>query len=89
MKCNNCGAEIDHVLVNEFQYDGIDRYRLTELENLGDDTYGLGTDHNWTGDGLDDEDVYDTVVCPKCKKFPFKSREVARQEIVWLTFWNG
>ena len=88
MKCNNCGAEIDHVLIDEFQYDGTDCDRRAILENLGDDTYGLSTDHNWTGDEVDDEDAFDTISCPKCRKFPFKSREIGRQEIVYLTFWN-
>ena len=89
MKCSKCGKEIDHVLLDEFQYDGTDRDRLAIIEDLGDEVYGVSTDHNWVGDGLDDEDVYDTILCPKCKKFPFKSREIGRQELVQLTFWNS
>lgn len=90
MKCNNCGTEIDHVLIDEFQYDGTDRDRWAILEDLGDNCYGISTDHNWTGDELDDDDsdIYETITCPECKKFPFKSKEIRRQEIVYVTFWN-
>lgn len=90
MICSSCGAEIEHVLIDKFQWDGTDRDELTVLEDLDDNCYGIATDHNWTGDELDedDTDIYDTIVCPKCRKFPFKSKEIQRQEIVWITCWN-
>lgn len=88
MKCNNCGQEITNVLINEFQYDGTDKDRLAKIEDLGDEVYGISTDSHWTGDGLEDEDCYDTILCPICKKFPFKSKEINRHEILYLTLWN-
>ena len=90
MDCYNCGADINYVLIDEFQHDGTDRDRCVVLEDLGDNCYGIPTDHNWTGDELDedDTDIYETIRCPVCKKFPFKSKEIHRQEIVYLTCWN-
>lgn len=86
--CENCGKEIDYVLINTFDWDGNDRDYIAHLEDLGDGVYGISTTHNWTGDGLDDEDAIDTIVCPKCKKFPFKCKEIGKQEIVHLTLWS-
>lgn len=88
MRCNNCGVEIDHVLVNTFQWDGTDREESATLEDYDGEVYGIMVDHNWTGDGLDDEDAYHTILCPNCRKFPFKSKEIGRQEVVYLTFFN-
>lgn len=90
MECNKCGAEINYVLIDEFQYDGTDRARCAVLEDLGDNCYGITTNHNWTGDELDedDTDIYETIRCPACKKFPFKSGEIRRQDLVHVTCWN-
>lgn len=88
MKCSNCGKNIEHVLVDEFQYDGTDRDTAIAINDLGDNCYNITVTHNWTGDGLDDEDVYDTIICPFCRKFPFKSREIQREEAIFLTCWN-
>ena len=88
MKCCECGKEIDHVLVNEFQRDGTDRYALRPLEDLGDDCYSVFTDSNWTGYGQETEDQLVGVCCPECEKFPFKTKDVVESELVQLTFWN-
>lgn len=89
MKCANCGEEINKVLINKFAHDGSDDYISAELEDLGQhNAYGIATDKNWTGDELEDDEAIETVICPKCKKFPFKCKEINRQEVLLLTFWN-
>ena len=68
MICNNCGAEIDHILIDKFQYDGTDRDELTVLEDLGDNCYGIATDHNWTGDELDEAILHAEEVAEEQEK---------------------
>ena len=88
MKCSECGAEIGEVLVDKFSYDGDDSYERVELQEVGDKTYEITVDHSWTGDELDDDEARETVLCPHCRKFPFKTKALNRQEIVHLIFWN-
>ncbi len=90
MKCNCCGEEISQVLIRKFFADGSDSNVLADIDDLGDDCYGIDTDQNWTGYILDedDKDVYNTILCPKCNEFPFMDKEIHQQEIVQLTFWN-
>ena len=88
MKCSNCGEEITQVLVDTFEHDGTDRDYLVDLEDIGNDCYGITVSQNWTGYGLDEEDQLETIACPKCHGFPFKTKEIDVQEVVCLTFWN-
>ena len=88
MTCNNCGAEIDSVIVNHFNYKGADEpleLLLTELDN---NTYGVAVGTHWTGYGLDEADQRETIWCPYCKRFPFKSKEINTEEVVYITCWN-
>ena len=88
MKCCECGAEINHVLVNHFEHDGTDRLHKMDLEDLGDGCYSVLTDTSWTGYGLETEDCLADVYCPKCKKFPFKTKDMEQCKLVQLVFWN-
>ncbi len=88
MKCNCCGVEISEVLINMFLHDGTDAYAKMPLEKLENGDYGLATSENWTGYGLDKEDQLETILCPECKKFPFKYKEIGQSHVVLLTFWN-
>lgn len=88
MKCLNCGEIIDDVLVNTFIYDGSDTEIKTPLEYVCDENRKLvgcvvRTTMNWTGYELTDEERKKTIVCPKCKKYPFnKDDEIQTKDIV-------
>ena len=88
MKCNSCGAEINSVIVNFFDHEGADCYLPFALADFGDETYGLELNTNWTGYGLDEADQQETIWCPHCKKFPFKSKEINTEEVIHVTCWN-
>lgn len=87
MNCNCCGVEIDRVLVNVFLPDGSDKEALIQFSDNGEETYCLETDRNWTGYELCEEEQIETIKCPKCKKFPFKTRTLDVSEPVYLIFW--
>ena len=77
MRCVKCGKEIHSVLLNVFDYDGSDK--LNE-EDIGEieccDAVYISTYRNWTGYDLSEEEKRETILCPHCEQFPFKSDEV-------------
>ena len=87
MNCNCCGIEIDRVLVNVFLPDGSDKEALIQFSDNGEETYCLETDQSWTGYELCEEEQIETIKCPKCRKFPFKTRTLDVSEPVYLIFW--
>lgn len=83
MKCEKCGAEIDHLMANTFCRDGSDApipVPLVEVE--GEQCVWVDTDANWTGYGLTEEEMPDSLKCPVCGEFPFESQEIQVYEIV-------
>jgi len=89
MKCLNCGEIIDDVLVNTFMYDGSDIEIKAPITHIYDENTKkliggvIRTNSNWTGYELTDEERKETIVCPKCNKYPFnKDDEIETQEIV-------
>ena len=88
MTCNNCGAEINCVIVNHFDHEGADHHIAIPPEDLGNDTYGLMLDSRWAGYGLNEADQLETIWCPCCKQFPFKSKMLNSQEVIYVTCWN-
>lgn len=82
MKCEKCGNEIDSLLVDVFRYNGsddFDKYPVCECE---EDAVYIETTQNWTGYELTEEEMLDTIVCPHCNQFPFKSTEIQVYDVV-------
>jgi hypothetical protein len=82
MKCEKCGGEINSFLVNTFIDDGSDRYENIQLVECEQDAIYIDTTRNWTGYELTEEEMPETIKCPLCKQFPFKSTEIQVYEIV-------
>lgn len=88
MKCENCGAEITTLEVNEFNRDGSDDFYEVPLTECEESAVVVETNTNWTGYELSEEEMPETVCCPKCRKFPFKSKEIQMYEVVKLVFFK-
>ena len=77
MRCAKCGKEIHEVLLNIFNFDGSDDF---VEEDIGEieccDAVYISTYRNWTGYELSKEEQRETILCPHCEQFPFKSDEV-------------
>jgi hypothetical protein len=77
MRCAKCGKEIHKVLLNVFNFDGLDDFvegDIGEIECC--DAVYISTYRNWTGYELSEEEQRETILCPHCEQFPFKSDEV-------------
>ena len=77
MKCAKCGKEIHSVLLNVFYDDGSDEFIEEDIGEIEccDPVY-ISTYRNWTGYELSEEERRETILCPYCEQFPFKSDEV-------------
>ena len=77
MRCAKCGKEIHEVLLNVFNFDGSNDF---VEEDIGEieccDAVYISTYRNWTGYDLSEEEKRETILCPHCEQFPFKSDEV-------------
>lgn len=82
MKCEKCGKEIDHLLVNIFNHDGSDRECSEPLQECEEDAVYFDTSMNWTGAELSEDEQVDTIRCPECGEFPFKSKEIQTYEFI-------
>lgn len=81
MRCEKCGKRMDEILVRHFDRDGSDFLReelFTERENCIE----IEVPHSWTGYDLTEEEQSETIECPFCGKFPFKSKEVQSYEVI-------
>ena len=81
MRCEKCGQEIETVLVNLFDHNGADAFHeqpIEENENIA----MIDTEQNWTGYELSEEERTETICCPLCKQFPFKSTEIDVYDVV-------
>lgn len=82
MKCEKCGKKIDSLLVNVFRRDGsdaFDKHYVFECEN---NAAYVETTQNWTGYELTEEEMLETIICPNCHQFPFKSKEIQVYDVV-------
>lgn len=89
MKCEKCGKEIDRIMVNRFNHDGSDslyNYSFCEVEQ---NAVCIDTDRNWVGYELTEEERIETIQCPHCGEFPFKSKEIQEHEIIRLVMFKG
>ena len=75
MKCEKCGKEFNWLKVREFEPEGTDFERCTFVEE-DEDIVFFDTTAAWTGANLDKEDQIDTISCPHCGEFPFKSEDI-------------
>lgn len=82
MKCEKCGAEINSVLVDLFNRDGGDGNVILPLTECEESAAYVDTTQNWTGYELSEEEQRETILCPKCKQFPFKNPEIQVHEYV-------
>lgn len=83
MKCEKCGAEIGHLMVNTFFRDGSDGLVPIPLVEVdGEQCVWVDTNANWTGYELTEEEMPDSIECPACGQFPFESQEIQVYEIV-------
>lgn len=76
MKCEKCGKEISTVLVDMFNHDGSDSFVEHFVEECEEDAAVIETHTSWTGYELSEEEQTETIECPHCRKFPFKSEEI-------------
>lgn len=88
MRCEKCGAFLDGVLVDVFNYDGSDGYWNIPIESAEESAAVLETTQNWTGYELSEEEMTETIKCPKCRQFPFESTEIQVYNIVRLVMFR-
>ena len=89
MICESCGKKIDSLLVNTFLYDGSDYWDEIMIDECEKDAVVVETTRNWTGYELSEEEMRDTVICPVCKNWPFKSQELQISEPVVLVMFKS
>lgn len=82
IKCEKCGKEIDHVVVDFFDRYGSDDYEMIPIFECDTNAAYIDLDSSWTGYDLTEEEQRETIQCPHCKQFPFKYEEVQVHEIV-------
>lgn len=82
MKCEKCGKELSLINVNVFNYDGTDQFVSNSYNEYYKDAVVIDTTPNWTGYGLSEEEMMETITCPHCGKFPFNHKEVQVYDIV-------
>ena len=81
MRCEKCGQEITTVLVNLFDREGADSFQEQPIEE-NENAVIIDTVQNWTGYEQSEEEMAETICCPYCKKFPFKSTEIQVFDVV-------
>lgn len=90
MRCAKCGKEIHEVLLNVFNFDGSDDF---VEEDIGEieccDAVYISTYRNWTGYELSEEEQRETILCPHCEQFPFKSDEIGVYDKVEIVCFKG
>ena len=71
-------------MVNMFNREGSDSYYTHGIEECEEDAIVIDTHKSWTGYELSEEEQVETIACPYCREFPFKSKEIQIYEIVRL-----
>lgn len=82
MKCEKCGKEIENLLVDTFLRDGSDTDIEQPIIECEHNAAYIETTQNWTGYDLSEEEMFETITCPHCKQFPFKSTEIQVYDVV-------
>lgn len=81
MRCEKCGRKINSLLVDFFNYDGSDSDYEISLNERGRAAF-VDVNKNWTGYELSKNEQKNTICCPYCKQFPFKSNEIQVESII-------
>ena len=89
MKCEKCGQELKSILLDIFMRDGADKWIEYPFSEAPENAAIIDTDHNWTGYELSEKEQLETILCPHCRQFPFKTEEVQQEEIVRLVLFKG
>ena len=73
--CKKCGKPFSQVDLHCFDHNGSDcdvRHDITSSDLIGGGkAYSVCTTCNWTGEGLTEGEMRETIACPHCGKFPF------------------
>lgn len=88
MKCEKCGQELKSILLDIFMRDGADKWIEYPFSEAPENAVIIDTDHNWTGYELSEKEQLETILCPHCRQFPFKTEEVQQEEIVRLVLFK-
>ena len=85
MRCEACGAEINELITEFYDAKGNIYQEKVPIKYCSFDAinfiyFEVGAD--WCGDGLDEEDIHDCILCPKCGKPPFINHEVQTDTII-------
>lgn len=82
VKCERCNKKISSLLVNIFNYDGSDSDKEIPIHEYEINAVTIDVDSNWCGYELTEEEQRERILCPHCKQFPFKNKEIQVHEIV-------
>lgn len=82
MKCEICGAKIYTLLIDIFSHNGKDYEIEHPIKEFEKNAVTVDVTRNWVGEDLSEEEQMETILCPICKKFPFKHREVQAYELI-------
>ena len=89
IKCEKCGREICHIITNCFQYDGSDiDFRFPLTEHPSTKAISFDANSNWCGYELTEEEQREHILCPYCKQYPFKDKEIQVYNIVQVVMFK-
>lgn len=87
MRCEKCGAEIKHLEIDIFNYDGSDEWRETQFEEHTN-AVTIDTNPAWTGYEMSCEEMRESIRCPGCKQYPFEDDDIDAQLIINVIMWK-
>ena len=82
MNCEKCGKEIDYLSIDTFDWDGSDSFETLPITEDTDGSVYVDVEPNWTGYGLSEEEMPETIRCPECGQFPLENREIHAHDMV-------
>ena len=84
IKCEKCGKPIHEVDVLIFTREGSDVWATERLEECENEAVYIDTSMNWTAFDEDDdsEEKKESIRCPLCHEYPFKSKEMHTYDFV-------
>lgn len=88
MKCERCGHELSTLSVDMFAYDGSDSFVDFVFQEEDENVVTVETTQNWTGYGLSEEEMPDTIRCPICGRFPFEDTEIQVYDVIRLVMFR-
>ena len=89
MRCVRCGKEIAALEIDMFNWDGSDEWVEVAIDDSDREAVVVNVSKAWTGDELSDDEKRDTIRCPNCKRWPFKSDEIQTFEYVEIVMFKG